>query len=51
MTMAIKAICYCINPYEYDVSLELDNIWDFDMNGKPVAFEFLNASKLFNLYK
>ena len=44
---------YCIDSYEYDVSLELDNdvILDFDINGKPVAFEFLNASKIFNLDK
>lgn len=44
---------HCVNPYEYDVSLELDNgvILDFDIDGKPVAFEFLNASKVFNLDK
>lgn len=44
---------YCIDSYEYDVSLELDNdvILDFDINGKSVAFEFLNASKIFNLDK
>ena len=44
---------YCIDSYEYDVYLELDNdvILDFDINGKPVAFEFLNASKIFNLDK
>ena len=38
---------HCVNPYEYDVSLELDNdvILDFDIDGKPVAVEFLNASK------
>lgn len=44
---------YCDEPYEYEVSLELDNdvILDLDINGKPVAFEFLNASKVFNLEK
>lgn len=44
---------YCIEPYDYDVSLELDNniILDLDIDGKPVAFEFLNASKLFKLDK
>ena len=44
---------YCINPYEYEVSLELDNdvILDLDVDGKPVAFEFLNASKVFGLDK
>lgn len=44
---------YCVNPYNYDVSLELDNnvILDIDTEGKPVAFEFLNASKVFGLSK
>lgn len=44
---------YCVEPYEYDVSLELDNnvILDLDIDGKPVAFEFLNASKIFKLDK
>lgn len=44
---------YCVEPYDYDVSLELDNnvILDFDVDGKPVAFEFLNASKVFGLDK
>jgi len=44
---------YCVDSYEYDVSLELDNdvILDLDVDGKPVAFEFLNASKLFKLNK
>ena len=44
---------YCVAPYEYEVSLELDNdvILDLDVNGKPVAFEFLNASKVFKLNK
>ncbi len=44
---------YCIEDYEYEVSLELDNdvILDIDKEGKPVAFEFLNASKIFNLDK
>ena len=44
---------YCIDSYEYDVYLELDNdvILDLDVNGKPVAFEFLNASKIFKLDK
>ena len=32
---------YCVDSYEYDVSLELDNdvILDLDVDGKPVAFE------------
>ena len=44
---------YYINPYEYDVSIELDNnvILDLDIDSKPVAFEFLNASNLFKLDK
>lgn len=44
---------YCIDSYEYDVSLELDNdvVLDLDVGGKPVAFEFLNASKIFELDK
>jgi uncharacterized protein YuzE len=44
---------YCTEPYEYEVSLELDNnvILDLDTDGKPVAFEFLNASKVFKLDK
>ena len=44
---------FCIEPYEYDVSLELDNnvILDLDVGGKPVAFEFLNASEVFKLDK
>ena len=44
---------YCVEDYEYEVSLELDNdvILDIDKEGKPVAFEFLNASKIFNLDK
>ena len=44
---------YCIEDYEYEVSLELGNdvILDIDTEGKPVAFEFLNASKIFNLDK
>ena len=44
---------YCVDFYEYDVSLELDNdvILDLDVGGKPVAFEFLNASKIFKLDK
>ena len=44
---------YCVDDYEYDVSLELDNdvILDIDIEGKPVAFEFLNASKVFDLDK
>lgn len=39
--------------YEYDVSFELgdDVIMDFDKNNVPVAFEFLNASKLFKMKK
>lgn len=44
---------YSSDPYEYDVSIELDNdvTLDLDINSKPVAFEFLNASELFNLDK
>ena len=44
---------YCVEDYEYEVSLELDNdvILDIDKDGKPVAFEFLNASKIFKLDK
>lgn len=44
---------YCEEPYEYDVSLELDNnvILDLDTTGKPVAFEFLNASQVFKINK
>ena len=44
---------YCVEDYEYEVSLELDNdvILDIDTEGKQVAFEFLNASKIFNLDK
>lgn len=39
--------------YDYDYSLELSNdvIVDFDINGIPCAFEFLNASKLFGFDK
>lgn len=42
-------ILYYAEEYDYDYSLELtDNvIVDFDKNGIPCAFEFLNASKLF----
>ncbi|MBQ7927929.1 MAG: DUF2283 domain-containing protein [Methanobrevibacter sp.] len=44
---------HCVDSYDYEVSLELDNdvILDLDINGKPVAFEFLNASKVFHLDK
>lgn len=44
---------YSVDDYEYNVSLELDNdvILDIDIEGKPVAFEFLNASNVFNLDK
>ena len=44
---------YSVESYEYEVSLELDNnvILDLDVEGKPVAFEFLNASKVFKLDK
>lgn len=44
---------YSVDSYEYDVSIELDNdvILDLDVDGKPVAFEFLNASKIFKLDK
>lgn len=44
---------YSVDSYEYDVSIELDNdvILDLDVDDKPVAFEFLNASKIFKLDK
>ncbi|MCQ2961803.1 MAG: DUF2283 domain-containing protein [archaeon] len=44
---------YYVEDYEYEVSFELDNdiILDIDSEGQPVAFEFLNASKIFNLDK
>ena len=44
---------YSTDKYEYEVSLELDNnvILDIDCDKNPVAFEFLNASKLFKLDK
>ena len=44
---------YSIDPYNYEVSLELDNdvILDIDTEEKPVAFEFLNASKIFKINK
>lgn len=44
---------YYAKDYEYDYSLELTDevIVDFDTNGYPKAFEFLNASKLFNVDK
>ena len=44
---------YYAEDYEYDYSLELtdDVIVDFDINGVPCAFEFLNASKLFGFNK
>ena len=44
---------HCVDSYDYEVSLELDNdvILDLDTNGKLVAFEFLNASKVFHLDK
>ncbi len=42
-----------VDDYEYEVSLELDNnvILDIDKDSKPVAFEFLNVSKIFKLEK
>lgn len=44
---------YRVEPYDYDVSQFLDNnsILDLNINGKPVAFEFLNASDIFKLDK
>ena len=44
---------YCKESYDYEGSLELDNnvILDLEVTGKPVAFEFLNASKVFKLDK
>ncbi len=44
---------YCVDDYQYEVFIELDNdvILDLDINGKPVAFEFLNASKIFKIDK
>lgn len=42
-----------INHYKYKHSVELDNdvILDLDINDKPMAVEFMNASKLFNANK
>jgi len=44
---------FCEDDYEYGTSLELgyDIILDFSVEGVPVAFEFLNASSLFNVNK
>ena len=44
---------FCEDEYEYKTSLELDSniILDFSVDGVPVAFEFLNASNLFNVNK
>ena len=44
---------YYVEDYDYDYSLELtdDVIIDFDCDGLPRAFEFLNASKLFGFDK
>ena len=44
---------YLINHKRYKHSVELDNdvILDLDINDKPMAVEFLNASKLFNANK
>ena len=44
---------YYTEDYDYDYSLELtdDVIVDFDCDGVPSAFEFLNASKLFGFDK
>ena len=44
---------YSVNNYEYDFSLNAswDILIDFDKNGIPVAFEFLSASKTFDLEK
>lgn len=44
---------YCADDYEYEVSVELNNdvILDLDVEDKPVAFEFLNASRIFKLEK
>ncbi len=44
---------YSVEDYNYDVSLDLsDNIvLDFDKTQKVVAFEFLDASNLFNISK
>ena len=42
-----------INHDKYKVSVELDNgaILDLDINNKPFALEFLDASELFNINK
>ena len=44
---------YSVDEYEYDFSLNAswDILIDFDTNGLPVAFEFLSASKTFDLEK
>ena len=44
---------YSKKPYTYDISIEADNnvIIDLDSCGNPVAFEFLNASRVFKLDK
>lgn len=39
------------NSYEHSIDLDNDVILDLDINYKPMAVEFLNASKLFNVNK
>ena len=44
---------YSTNEYEYDISQNIswDILVDFNKEGIPVAFEFLNASKTFYIDK
>ena len=44
---------YSVDEYEYDFSLNSswDILVDIDKRGVPVAFEFLNASKTFEIEK
>ena len=44
---------YSTNEYEYDISQNIswDILVDFNKEGIPVAFEFLNASKTFDIDK
>ena len=44
---------YSTNEYEYDISQNIswDILDDFNKEGIPVAFEFLNASKTFDIDK
>ena len=42
---------YYAEDYDYSLELTDDIIVDFDINGVPCAFEFLNTSKLFDFDK